>query len=227
MDKITIELYTPTSIAVFGNTMAIKEHFKRIGGMYNANLKGTDGESKRKGWIFPKAKLQDVRGLLDDYRNDRVDTSYVHPPKSGASQSQSQPAQSARPVSAYAASSSKQRDDDAAEPEFIVTHKMYLSMISRLERLEAELTIAKKALAGTIQSTERPKAVKSKPPTPVQVVFDDDEEPEEEEEQEEEEEETIVPPQKEVKVVPEFEDIPEFQPKRLLGRKKQQPEINL
>jgi len=99
-------------------------------------------------------------------------------------------------------------------------------MISRLERLEAELTIAKKALAGKIQSSERPKAVKSKPPTPVQVVFDDDEEPDEEEEQEEEEE-TIVPPQKEVKVVPEFEDIPEFQPKRLLGRKKQQPEINL
>ena len=220
MDKITIELYTPTSIAVFGNTISIKEHFKRIGGMYNANLKGTDGDTKRKGWIFPKAKLQDVRGLLEDYRNDRVDTSYIHPSKSGASQLQSQT--TSRPVSAYAASS-KQRDDDSVEPEFIVTHKMYLSMISRLERLEAELTIAKKALAGTIQSSERPKAVKSKPPSPVQVVFeDDDEQPEEEEE-----EEIVAPPQKEVKIVPEFEDIPEFQPKRLLGRKKQQPEINL
>ena len=206
MDKITIELYTANSVAVFGNTIAIKEHFKRIGGTYNANLKGSDGESKRKGWIFPKSKLQDVRDLLVEYSNNTLDTSYVHQSKQPSVQQMLQP--TPQPV--------RQKPEPADNSdEFVFTHKMYLSLVSRIERLEAELVIAKKALAGTItNSASQP--VQKQPKKKV-VEYD-------EEEEEEEERPTPVKPVQET----EIQEIEEIQPKRLLRNKKQkEPEINL
>ncbi len=210
MDKITIELYTANSVAVFGNTIAIKEHFKRIGGTYNANLKGSDGETKRKGWIFPKSKLQDVRELLVEYSNNTLDTSYVHQSKQPSVQQMLQPSQQTLQPSRQ-----KPEPVDNSD-EFVFTHKMYLSLVSRIERLEAELVIAKKALAGTITNSSTVQPVQKQ--TKKNVV--------EYEEEEEEEEERPSP----VKVVQEAEiqEIEEIQPKRLLRNKKQkEPEINL
>lgn len=54
--------YSEKAIAVFGDTKAIKEQLKELGGRFNPSLK-YNGE-KRAGWIFSKKKADEVRELL-------------------------------------------------------------------------------------------------------------------------------------------------------------------
>lgn len=54
--------YSEKAVAVFGDTKAIKEQLKELGGRFNPSL-NYNGE-KRAGWIFSKKKADEVRNLM-------------------------------------------------------------------------------------------------------------------------------------------------------------------
>ena len=54
--------YSEKAIAVFGDTKAVKEQLKELGGKFNPALKHGDG--KRAGWVFSRKQADKVRALL-------------------------------------------------------------------------------------------------------------------------------------------------------------------
>ena len=58
----TIVDYSEKAIAIFGDTRAIKEDLKALGGRFNPKL--THDNVKRAGWIFLKSKASELRDLL-------------------------------------------------------------------------------------------------------------------------------------------------------------------
>jgi hypothetical protein len=54
--------YSEKALAVFGDTRPVKDQLKALGGRFNPKL--THNEKKQAGWIFSKAKEQQVRSLL-------------------------------------------------------------------------------------------------------------------------------------------------------------------
>lgn len=62
VEGLEIVDYSEKAVAVFGDTKAIKEHLKELGGRFNPSL-NYNGE-KRAGWIFSKRKADEVRELL-------------------------------------------------------------------------------------------------------------------------------------------------------------------
>jgi hypothetical protein len=62
VEGLKIVDYSDKAIAVFGDTKAIKEQLKELGGRFNPSL-NYNGE-KRAGWIFSKRKADEVRELL-------------------------------------------------------------------------------------------------------------------------------------------------------------------
>jgi hypothetical protein len=58
--------YSEKSIAVFGNTVPLKDQFKELGGRWNRNLVWGEfaGDDKIGGWIFPKSKQSEVSALI-------------------------------------------------------------------------------------------------------------------------------------------------------------------
>ena len=62
VEGLKIVDYSEKAIAVFGDTKAIKEQLKELGGRFNPSL-NYNGE-KRAGWIFSKRKADEVRELL-------------------------------------------------------------------------------------------------------------------------------------------------------------------
>jgi len=55
--------YSEKAVALFGNTRAIKDRLKELGGRFNPGL--NDGGSKRAGWIFSKRKESELINLLN------------------------------------------------------------------------------------------------------------------------------------------------------------------
>ena len=62
-EKPFIIQYSPRSIAVFGDTKSIKDELKKMGGIYNPELKYND--EKKPGWIFMNHIRKDLEKLLD------------------------------------------------------------------------------------------------------------------------------------------------------------------
>jgi hypothetical protein len=54
--------YSDRAIAVFGDTMAVKEALMALGGRFNKFL--TLNGQRAAGWVFQKSKEQELRGLL-------------------------------------------------------------------------------------------------------------------------------------------------------------------
>lgn len=63
--------YSEKAIAVFGDTKAIKEQLKELGGRFNPAL-NYNGE-KRAGWIFSKKKADEVRNLMASEKVEAVE----------------------------------------------------------------------------------------------------------------------------------------------------------
>lgn len=63
--------YSDKAIAVFGDTKAIKEQLKELGGRFNPSL-NYNGE-KRSGWIFSKKKADEVRNLMASEKVEAVE----------------------------------------------------------------------------------------------------------------------------------------------------------
>ena len=76
MEAVTVEGlemvdYSEKAIAVFGDTKAIKEQLKELGGRFNPSL-NYNGE-KRAGWIFSKKKADAVRNLMASEKVEAVE----------------------------------------------------------------------------------------------------------------------------------------------------------
>lgn len=76
MEAVTVEGlemvdYSDKAIAVFGDTKAIKEQLKELGGRFNPSL-NYNGE-KRAGWIFSKKKADEVRNLMASEKVEAVE----------------------------------------------------------------------------------------------------------------------------------------------------------
>lgn len=64
VEGLEIVDYSEKAIAVFGDTKAIKDELKSIGGKFNHSL-NYKGE-KRAGWVFPKNKREKLESMLND-----------------------------------------------------------------------------------------------------------------------------------------------------------------
>lgn len=76
MEAVTVEGlemvdYSEKAIAVFGDTKAIKEQLKELGGRFSPSL-NYNGE-KRAGWIFSKKKADEVRNLMASEKVEAVE----------------------------------------------------------------------------------------------------------------------------------------------------------
>lgn len=71
IEGLEIVDYSEKAIAVFGDTKAIKEQLKELGGRFNPSL-NYNGE-KRAGWIFSKKKADEVRNLMASTFSEAVE----------------------------------------------------------------------------------------------------------------------------------------------------------
>lgn len=71
--------YSGKAIAVFGDTKAIKDELKKLGGKFNPALKH-NGE-KRAGWVFSKKQADKVRALLAPASDPSESVTLPEPPK--------------------------------------------------------------------------------------------------------------------------------------------------
>ena len=78
-EGLEIVNYSEKAIAVFGETKAIKDELKKLGGKFNPVLKH-NGE-KRAGWIFSKKQTDKVRALLAPSVEAAESVTLPEPPK--------------------------------------------------------------------------------------------------------------------------------------------------
>ena len=116
--SISIVNYSEKAIAVFGNTKDIKDHLLALGGKFNPSLKQND--ERVPGWVFPNSKKEEVRKIITAFSQGTLG----EPPKK---------------VEKVSSASSP--------PEtFTISKEMFLALVTRIERLEAELEISKKTI---------------------------------------------------------------------------------
>ena len=168
-DSVYIVDYTEKAIAVFGDTKVMKDHLASLGGKFNPSLRGNN-DDKKPGWIFPKTKRSEVQSLLDKIKSGQIDISEA-PPSLETKASQK-----------ISASKSTRSVDD----NFIFSKEMYLSLVSRIEKLETELALTKKILfkndsQSSISSQRNSSSQSSN--TQTNLVFEDSENSEEEQEE--------------------------------------------
>ena len=150
--SINIVNYSEKSIAVLGETKPLREHLSAIGGKWNPSL--THNGEKVAGWIFVSSKRDEVKKVLTSYSQGSLGDAPVkkeYPTKREISPS----------------------------IDFQFTKEMYLALVTRIEKLENELVIAKRAVG--VSSSETSKPVIKKQPT-LKFTEDDVEDIEEVEE---------------------------------------------
>jgi len=155
-EQITIESYSEKAIAVFGDTKPIKDHLIAMNGKFNPSLRG-NGDEKRAGWIFPKTKLDEVTKLVNNAKSNQL------------------PQITEKKTTTYTKKETPQTD-------FQITKEMYLALVSRVERLEAELAISKKIIE---KLSPIPSDLKASVNTKPTLTFEDDDDDEVSDESEE------------------------------------------
>ncbi len=117
--SISIVNYSEKAIAVFGNTKDIKDHLAALGGKFNPSLKQND--ERVPGWVFPTGKKEEVRKVITAFSQGTLG----EPPKKveKITSSVSSPAET-----------------------FTISKEMFLALVTRIEKLEAELEISKKTI---------------------------------------------------------------------------------
>ena len=149
--SINIVNYSEKSIAVLGETKPIKEHLSAIGGKWNPSL--THNGEKVAGWIFVTSKREEVKKVLTSYSQGSLGDAPVK----------------------------KEYIKREISPsiDFQFTKEMYLALVTRIEKLENELVIAKRAV-GVSSSSEPPRTTVKKQPVLKFTEDDADEDFEEE-----------------------------------------------
>jgi len=116
--SISIVNYSEKAIAVFGNTKDIKDHLAGLGGKFNPSLKQND--ERVPGWVFPTSKKEEVRKIITAFSQGTLG----EPPKK------------VEKVSAVS----------SPAETFTISKEMFLALVTRIEKLEAELEISKKTI---------------------------------------------------------------------------------
>jgi len=132
--SISIVNYSEKAIAVFGNTKDIKDHLSALGGKFNPSLKQND--ERVPGWVFPTSKKEEVRKIITAFSQGTLG----EPPK--------------KVEKASSASNTTET--------FTFSKEMFLSLVSRIEKLEAELEISKKTIEKLAPSSHPVDKVKLK-----------------------------------------------------------------
>ena len=116
--SISIVNYSEKAIAVFGNTKDIKDHLAALGGKFNPSLKQND--ERVPGWVFPTGKREEVKKIITAFSQGTLG----EPPKK------------------------VERVSSVSSPAetFTISKEMFLALITRIEKLEAELEISKKTI---------------------------------------------------------------------------------
>ena len=127
-NEINIVDYSDKAIVVYGNTKDFKDHFINIKGKWNSNLR--DGS----GWVFPKSKLKVVEELVDSIKNNKP--SVV----------------SKEPEQKYQRSTYVSNNNDLDKK--YVKIEMYLSLLSRVEKLEQDMYHISKGTIVPYKETE-------------------------------------------------------------------------
>ena len=140
--SINIVNYSEKSIAVLGETKPIKEHLSAIGGKWNPSL--THNGEKVAGWIFVISKRDEVKKVLMSYSQGTLGDAPVKKEYT-------------------------KRETSPTSPDFQFTKEMYLALVTRIEKLENELVIAKRAV-GVSSSDGKPTVKKA----PVLKFTEDD-----------------------------------------------------
>lgn len=117
--SISIVNYSEKAIAVFGNTKDIKDHLAALGGKFNPSLKQND--ERVPGWVFPTGKREEVKKVITAFSQGTLG----EPPKKveKTTSSVSSPSET-----------------------FTISKEMFLALVTRIEKLEAELEISKKTI---------------------------------------------------------------------------------
>jgi hypothetical protein len=113
--SINIVNYSEKSIAVLGDSKPIKDHLSSLGGKWNPSL--THNGEKVSGWIFVTSKRDEVKKLLMSYSQGTLE-----------------------PIKEKKEYVKKETSND----QFNFTKEMYLALVSRIEKLENDLVIARK-----------------------------------------------------------------------------------
>jgi hypothetical protein len=132
--SINIVNYSEKSIAVLGETKPIKEHLSAIGGKWNPSL--THNGEKVAGWIFITSKREEVKKVLMSYSQGTLGDA---------------PVKKEYPI----------KREISPSIDFQFTKEMYLALVTRIEKLENELVIAKRAVG--VSSSESKSTVKKAP----------------------------------------------------------------
>ena len=141
--SINIVNYSEKSIAVLGETKPIKEHLSAIGGKWNPSL--THNGEKVAGWIFVISKRDEVKKVLTSYSQGTLGDA---------------PVKKEYPI----------KREIPPSIDFQITKEMYLALVTRIEKLENELVIAKRAVGVSSSETSKPTVKK----TPVLKFTEDD-----------------------------------------------------
>jgi hypothetical protein len=134
--SINIVNYSEKSIAVLGETKPIKEHLSAIGGKWNPSL--THNGEKVAGWIFVTSKREEVKKVLVSYSQGSLGDAPVK--------------------KEYV-----KRETSPSTNDFQFTKEMYLALVTRIEKLENELVIAKRAVGVSSSSEPTRTTVKKQP----------------------------------------------------------------
>ncbi len=133
--SINIVNYSEKSIAVLGETKPIKEHLSALGGKWNPSL--THNGEKVAGWIFVTSKRDEVKKVLVSYSQGTLGDAPVKEKKEYI------------------------KRETSPSIDFQFTKEMYLALVTRIEKLENELVIAKRAVG--VSSSSESKPVKKQP----------------------------------------------------------------
>ena len=138
---ITIEEYSPLSIAIFGDTSSFlpyKERLESIGGTFNRNLKGPN-DTKRPGWIFQKSKKEQILNLFQAGPQAITPSTSSSSFSSFSSSSSSSSSLSSSTTSTISTQPPQQSNLDMKKVE-----SMFLQLTSRIEALENECSTLRK-----------------------------------------------------------------------------------
>jgi len=137
--KIYIVDYSERAIAVFGESKPYKTFLTELGGKYNSSL--THNSEKKAGWIFPKGKRNVVEKLIND-----IDSGTILPEPSTSSKPRKEESKSSINEEKENQQSRNIESSSSNMNEILkhyVSKKDFMNLVSKIERLEQEISILK------------------------------------------------------------------------------------
>jgi hypothetical protein len=155
--------YSEQSIALLGETFAIKDEIKKLGGVFNKSL--TVDNNRVPGWIFPNSKKSDVEDLIKRTPAEKLKTSYTK--------------SSSAVLSSSGTSVNDIKGPISIDPK--ITHEMFANLLNKYEMLEARVNFLETHLKLTSNEpkSEIKKVTKGNIKTIRKVESSDEEESEE------------------------------------------------